>query len=117
MKRYVLSQHSTALADRFWEKVERRGDDECWPWQASCNRDGYGKFKVGGTVMNASRIALELATGVRLYPDQVAMHSCDNRPCCNPAHLAAGSHRDNLADMVQKGRNRNGAMGKRFTQT
>ncbi len=31
---------------RFWSHVDRRGDDECWPWTANTDRDGYGLFKV-----------------------------------------------------------------------
>jgi hypothetical protein len=32
------------------------------------------------------------------------LHSCDNRPCCNPGHLFEGTQRDNIADMITKGR-------------
>ena len=34
------------LADRFWEKVDVHGPDECWPWKAS-NVKGYGQLRVG----------------------------------------------------------------------
>lgn len=29
---------SIALAERFWSKVAKAGDDECWPWVAGCDR-------------------------------------------------------------------------------
>lgn len=34
----------------------------------------------------------------------VIRHSCDNRWCVNPDHLSIGSHKDNTADMYERGR-------------
>src|SRR5215510_2773819 len=34
------------IARRFWPKVNKLGPDECWLWQASLNKGGYGQFQV-----------------------------------------------------------------------
>jgi hypothetical protein len=36
------------------------------------------------------------------------MHTCDNPPCCNPAHLFLGTDDDNVADRDTKGRQARG---------
>lgn len=93
---------------RFWSKVDMsRGSDACWPWLDCLNSGGYGYF---GTFADgrihtyvASRIAFVLAGGV--FDDgPLVLHKCDSPSCCNPAHLFAGTHRDNSRDAVAKGR-------------
>jgi hypothetical protein len=36
----------------------------------------------------------------------VVRHLCDNRTCCNPSHLATGTHRDNMRDVANSGTQR-----------
>lgn len=83
--------------ERFWEKVDRRADDQCWWWMASLNRYGYGQFRVGGQVDLAHRIAWELVKGKRVPKGMVLDHlpTCRNRQCVNPAHLEPVTSREN----------------------
>ncbi len=71
----------------------------CIEWTGYIAKDGYGR--IGGRV--ASRVLFERAHGW-LPPNIFVCHSCDNPKCVNLEHLFIGEHRDNMADMVAKGR-------------
>lgn len=91
--------------ERFWEKVKRCGEDECWEWQAARNAKGYGRLTSGrGVNLKAHRVAFALSNGGVVSDDAHVLHHCDNPPCCNPSHLFVGSAKDNTADMIAKGR-------------
>lgn len=91
-----------SVAD-FWSRVQRGEAADCWPWTGARTGGGYGAACIAGRSTTAHRLAFEFSGG-KLQPLQVVMHSCDNPPCCNPAHLRAATQRQNLADMHSKGR-------------
>jgi hypothetical protein len=98
---------------RFWAKVKRQGEGDCWPWQAGAYPSGYGMFLRGRyedgrcSVDYGHRIAFEVTYGPP--PDGMAvMHTCDVPACCNPAHLRLGTQGDNVRDALAKGRFRGG---------
>lgn len=102
--RKVRGRKPAPLAERFWSKVEKRESDECWPWMGGGYGDGYGGFMIAGLgCIGAHRVAYALTNGTT--PDGVfVLHRCDNRRCCNPAHLFLGDHSANMEDMANKGR-------------
>lgn len=90
------------------------GPNACWPWTGSHRKAGYGQFMRGWRVLFAHREALERQLGRPLGVGEYALHHCDNPPCCNPAHLYAGSAADNNRDAVARGRHRSGGPGFRW---
>ena len=95
-------------AERFWAKVQIGKPDECWEWQGCRDGAGYGRFGLG-TRRQGVIAAHRYVIGCEANDGVVAMHSCDNPPCVNPAHLRRGSKADNAADMAAKGRGRGGS--------
>jgi len=92
---------------RFWGKINVKGASECWPWKNSLRGSlGYGQFRIGDKICDAHRIALELKDGP-LKKGRYVCHSCDSPKCCNPRHLFAGTQKNNMDDMTDKGRGNN----------
>jgi len=89
--------------ERYWEKVDRRGPDECWPWTGATTSAGYGHLKVNGRMVSAHRLALQLA-GRPPGPDLFVLHSCDTPLCVNPQHLREGTHAENMSDKKRRNR-------------
>jgi DNA-binding CsgD family transcriptional regulator len=98
--------------ERLWEQVNKRGPDECWEWQGYVGENGYGRVQIEGQSYYAHRVIFNLANpGVINISAPVLrtgtgflMHSCDNRLCCNPAHLEPTTIAENNQDCQQKGR-------------
>lgn len=92
-------------SDRFWDKVDVRGSEECWPWLGGTDRDGYGVFWITPTNKStAHRVSMVLFTNQPLTSAEHVLHGCDNPPCSNPAHLRLGNNILNIEDSVRKGR-------------
>jgi hypothetical protein len=95
--------HFLPVSERFWQKVAKRGPDECWEWQGKCTKWGYGSLYVNGRPgVRAHRVVYELTHGP-IPEGKIVCHSCNNPPCCNPKHLYAGTDIDNHKDAVNAG--------------
>lgn len=102
-----------SVTERFWRFVDKTPghgpDGDCWLWIGGTTSDGYGVIKVGYTTkgkrrsLKAHRLACELSNKF-IAEDKVARHTCDIRLCVNPEHMIEGTHADNVADRVARGR-------------
>src|SRR5688500_7656308 len=103
----MQSKYTPEIIQRFWAKVDRSGGpDACWPWIGARNDSGYGSLKVPTPTVRKAERAHRLAlifTGHDLPDDALACHRCNNRICCNPAHLYVGDHRQNHRDAIDNG--------------
>jgi hypothetical protein len=78
-------------------------ENGCWIWQKGTTEDGYGQISVGGKKRRAHCLAYEEWIG-DIPKGKEVCHTCDVRNCCNPKHLFIGTHKENVQDMVKKGR-------------
>lgn len=92
--------------ERFWSRVDKSGGpDACWPYMGARESNGYGYPTWGEKGRHAlgHRLAWQLTNG-EIPPRRLVCHTCDNPPCCNPAHLFLGTGSSNALDKVAKGR-------------
>lgn len=108
MKWYNRHTNKT-LAQRFWEKVCIKSEEECWNWLAGKHNKGYGYFYTGRKEDRKSEFAHRISYELwysKPSREKVVMHTCDNTSCVNPFHLKLGTQLDNTKDRDTKGRNK-----------
>lgn len=83
----------------------------CWEWDGArqSGKWNYGRTTHGSRWTSTHRLAWRLANDSEPPAGKRLRHTCDNPPCCNPAHLVLGTAKDNTADMDKRGRRGDGA--------
>lgn len=96
---------SKTLIERFVSRIyiAEDVDDGCHIWTGYTDEDGYGVISANGKNQRAHRVSYVFSNGE--IPEGLQIrHTCDNRPCVNPAHLLVGTTQDNTGDMMSRGR-------------
>lgn len=79
----------------------------CWFWIGSLSDDGYPTMQLGSSgearTVRVHRWICELRWGP-LEAGTKTLHSCDETSCVLPEHLRPGTHQQNMAQMVDRGR-------------
>ena len=96
---------------RFWTKVNTNGPvpahvpqlGACWVWTRGTYQLGYGAFRIDGRSVGAHTQSWIFHFG-QIPKGMQVCHRCDNPPCVRPDHLFLGTARDNVRDMMSKGR-------------
>ena len=105
--RRATAADTDELAAWILSNVVRRPNG-CWDWpgaRGSGRSGGYGQVKHGGKVHRVHALVCRFFRGPAPDGKPWALHTCDRRICCNPAHLYWGTAKDNARDRDTRGRN------------
>lgn len=90
--------------NRFWSAVNLTANpNKCWNWEGY--KDRYGVFWISNKKYSSHRVAYFISNNVDPL-EKLVCHSCDNPYCCNPNHLWLGTQKENMGDMISKGRDK-----------
>lgn len=108
--------------ERFWNRVDDADGDanQCWIFNGPVANHGYANFwymsetqldpvtgKNRKRYITAHRFSalIEPRLGTKINAQGACvMHHCDNKVCVNPNHLTVGTQKENIHDMIAKGR-------------
>lgn len=91
------------IRKRFNLRTKEEGGCLIWIGGKTVNKIPYGMFYVEGKMVLAHRFSYEYHKG-KIPKGLQVCHSCDKSLCVNPNHLWVGTQKQNVQDMIKKGR-------------
>lgn len=91
-----------------------RSHNECWTWNGSKSKDGYGQFILEArrdrprVRVAPYRYLWEVHNGRKFPTGKEPDHLCNNRSCVNPGHIEPVTHSENQKRSFARGRKRPG---------
>ena len=87
---------------------KRKTKKGCILWKGKLNKRGYSHHIHGldGKRTSAHRMSYEIANG-EFDKNLFICHRCNNPTCVNAEHLYAGTHKDNMRDVRERGKDKN----------
>lgn len=85
------------VINRIYDRCERIGS--CLVYRGQLDAGGYGRIKHKGRSLPCHRLVYERVFGpipTGLHIDHVRVRGCRHRACCEPSHLEAVTHAENL---------------------
>ena len=86
-------------------------DNKCWICTSHKTNKGYPVASIKGKKIRLSRLLYYKFKEGKMQ-GMFVCHKCDNPNCINPEHLFLGTPRDNIDDMLKKGRHGKKRTGK-----
>jgi len=99
------NKNITSIKDRLYSKVILNEEKKCWEIEPFKGHR-YPTLQVGNKPIRANRLSYELYHNKKIPRNKCCLHKCDNTKCINPEHLFIGTHKQNMRDMINKGRDK-----------
>jgi hypothetical protein len=90
------------IIKRIYAKIVCDIKTRCWNWTGYLNHNGYGLITINGKTHRVHRLIYQKLCGPIPEDKPCILHRCDNRKCCNPKHLYAGTLQDNAIDRSKR---------------
>jgi len=81
--------------------------NSCIEWIGSRQKSNHGQVRISKKLYLAHRLSWAIYNNQEIPEGLVIRHDCDNPSCVNPNHLRLGTQKNNMEDMVKRGRNKN----------